>query len=262
MKTQVNQFTLGLAYIPKGFRYLFQHPHLLIYAAIPALIQVIVLIVLLSVFGSKFGALFDWLSHWVNFWHIDNADNLMLKSANFVLWGITQLLRVAVFMVGLIFVSLFGFLIGMIFSAPFNDILSEKTEATVRTPCSQPLSVRYVWHLVRGEIVKAMMFLSVPLLLLLINVIPVIGSISYIVISGLFGMWAMGATFVDYTVSRQCPGFSGRWHFYRTHMPALAGFGAVFLLPFFSFFFTGPLIVGSTLLVVALQQAEHSTHSL
>jgi CysZ protein len=171
---------------------------------------------------------------------------------NFVFWGITELLRIIVFVIGVIVVSMAGFLIGMTLTAPLNDLLSQKTEATIRPPKTVPFSLHYLWHLIRGELLKSLFLISVPVLLLLINLIPIIGTLVYVVLSGLFGMWAMGIAYIDYPVSRSTPGFGPRLAFYRRHFSAISGFGIVFFIPFFNFIFSSPLIVGSTLLYLHL----------
>ncbi len=248
------QFAIGAGHIVLGFRYLLQYPRLFPYALLPMLVQVAVLVVLLSLFGSHFGGFFHWLSGWVQVWHVAQPDTIWLKALNFLLWGLTELFRVLVFMVGLIFISIVGFLIGMVLTSPLNDLLSEKTEATVRTPQSIPFSLHYLWRLLQGEFLKSAVLILIPLVLLILNLIPVIGTIVYIVLSSAFGMWAMGIAYIDYPVSRAQPGFRGRFQFYRQHFSAISGFGVIFFIPFFNFVFSSPLVIGSTLLYMRLDQ--------
>lgn len=248
------QFAIGSRYVLMGFQYLRTHPRLIPYALLPMIVQLGVLVALLSYFGSSFGDFFHWLSGWVQVWHIQNPDTIWLKTLNFFLWGATELLRILVFMVGLIFVSILGFLLGMIATSPLNDLLSEKTEATVRTPQTVPFSVQYLWHLLRGELLKSVFLIAVPILILVLNLIPVIGTLAYVALSSLFGMWAMGIAYIDYPVSRTTPGFRPRLRFYRQHFAAISGFGIIFFIPFFNFIFSSPLVVGSTLLYLRLNE--------
>jgi CysZ protein len=217
-------------------------------------------VALLSYFGSSFGDFFHWLSSWVQVWHMDNPDTIWLKTLNFFLWGFTELFRILVFVIGLIFVSISGFVLGMILTSPLNDLLSEKTEAIVRIPHSTPFSLHYLWHLIRGEILKSIFLILVPILILILNLIPLIGTIIYILLSSLFGMWAMGIAYIDYPVSRAQPGFRGRFRFYWQNFSAISGFGVIFFIPVFNFVFSSPLVVGSTLLY--LQLTETDTMSL
>lgn len=250
----VSSFALGTQHIFRGFKYLLQYPRLLPYAILPLIVQLAILVTLLALFGSRFGDFFHWLSSWVQVWHVDQADTIWLKTLNFFLWGFTELFRILVFMVGLIFISIVGFLIGMVLTSPLNDLLSEKTEATVRTPQTIPFSLHYLWRLLRGELLKSVVLILIPLVLLILNLIPVIGTIAYIVLSSAFGMWAMGMAYIDYAVSRAQPGFRGRFTFYWQHFSAISGFGVIFFIPFFNFVFSSPLVVGSTLLYLRLNE--------
>lgn len=254
MTSHVSSFATGTQHIFRGFRYLLQHPRLLPYAILPLIVQLAVLVTLLALFGSRFGDFFNWLSSWVQVWHVQNPDTIWLKTLNFFLWGATEFLRILVFVVGLIFVSIVGFLIGMIVTSPFNDLLSEKTEATIRTPQTIPFSLHYLWRLLRGELLKSLVLISIPLFLLILNLIPIIGTIAYIILSSIFGMWAMGMAYIDYPVSRTQPGFRGRFAFYWQHFAAISGFGIIFFIPFFNFIFSSPLVVGSTLLYLQLSE--------
>lgn len=254
----VGRFALGTQHIGLGFRYLWQFPRLIPYALLPMILQLVVLVSLLALFGSQFSDLFHWLSGWVQVWHVDNPDGIWMKTLNFFLCGATELLRILVFVVGLIFVSIAGFLIGMILTSPLNDLLSEKTEATVRTPQSEPFTLRYLWRLIRGEVLKAIFLILIPLVLLVLNLVPVIGTVAYVILSALFGMWAMGIAYVDYPLSRATPGFGPRLAFYRHNFSALCGFGVIFFIPFFNFIFSSPLVVGSTLLYLRLSDADTS----
>lgn len=248
------QFAVGTRYAFAGFHYLWQHPRLISYALLPMLVQLAVLVALLSYFGSHFGDFFRWLSGWVQVWHVQTPDTFWLKTINFFLWGFTELFRILVFVIGLIFVSIAGFVVGMILTSPLNDLLSEKTEATIRTPQTAPFTLSYLWHLIRGEFLKSIFLILIPISILILNLIPVIGTIIYVVLSALFGMWAMGIAYIDYPASRTQLGFRGRFSFYWRHFATISGFGIIFFIPFFNFIFSSPLVVGSTLLYLRLTE--------
>lgn len=250
----IGSFATGTRYVITGFRYLWQHPRLLPYALLPTLVQLAVLVALFWIFGSRFGAFFHWLSGWVQVWHIETPDTFWLKTINFFLWGLTELFRILVFVIGLIFVSIAGFVMGMILTSPLNDLLSQKTEALTRPPQTQPFTLKYLWNLIRGELLKSVFLVMVPLLILILNLIPVIGTMMYVALSSAFGMWAMGIAYIDYPVSRAHPGFRGRFSFYWRHFSAISGFGIIFFIPFFNFVFSSPLVVGSTRLYVRLSE--------
>lgn len=250
----IGSFATGTRYVLTGFRYLWQYPRLIPYALLPTLVQLAVLVALLSFFGSRFGDFFHMLSSWVQVWHVQTPDTIWLKTVNFFLWGFTELFRIVVFIIGLIFVSIAGFVVGMILTSPLNDLLSEKTEATIRTPQTLPFTLSYLWHLIRGELLKSVFLVFLPILILVLNLIPVIGTIIYVILSSAFGMWAMGIAYIDYPVSRVQTGFRGRFKFYWQHFSAISGFGVIFFIPFFNFIFSSPLVVGSTLLYLRLTE--------
>ncbi|PIR20137.1 MAG: hypothetical protein COV45_07275 [Deltaproteobacteria bacterium CG11_big_fil_rev_8_21_14_0_20_47_16] len=249
---KIGSFAQGTQCILLGFRYLFSNPKLIAYAILPFIVQVAILVALLAMFGGKFSALFQWLSGWVQAWHIQNPDTIWLKTMNFFLWGATEFFRILVFIVGIILVSIAGFVIGMVITSPLNDLLSEKTEATQREPQTVPFTLHYLWYLIRGELAKAVFLLAVPLALLLFNLIPGFGTVIYVALSSIFGMWSMGIAYIDYPVSRANPTFGPRFAFYREHFAAISGFGVIFFIPFFNFIFSSPLVVGSTLLYMRL----------
>lgn len=251
-----NQFAVGSRYVLTGFHYLRQHPRLIPYALLPMLVQLAILVALFALFGNHFSDFFHWLSSWVQIWHVQNPDTFWLKTINFFLWGFTEIFRILLFVIGLIFVSIAGFVVGMILTSPLNDLLSEKTEATIRTPKTVPFTLSYVWHLVRGELLKSLFLILIPVLLLILNLVPVVGTIIYLVLSSIFGMWAMGIAYIDYPASRTQPGFRGRFSFYWKNFAAISGFGIIFFIPFFNFIFSSPLVVGSTVLYLRLNEPK------
>lgn len=257
----IGSFASGTRYVLTGFRYLWQHPRLIPYALLPMLVQLAVLVALFTVFGKHFSGFFHWLSSWVQVWHVQTPDTLWLKAINFFLWGFTEFFRILVFVIGLIFVSISGFVVGMILTSPLNDFLSQKTEALTRTPQNIPFTLSYLWHLIRGELLKSLFLIFIPILLLVLNLIPIIGTIIYITLSSAFGMWAMGIAYIDYPVSRAQPGFSGRFSFYWKHFAAISGFGVIFFIPFFNFIFSSPLVVGSTLMYLHLTEPTPISHT-
>lgn len=246
----------GLNSMFQGFRFLFANPRLWAWAIIPFIIQLLCLIGLIMIFSDQADSLFSWLTKFL-------GDNSPLATDattwDFILhWVfriVSGLIWLLLWMMGIIIASLTSFVFGMIISGPFNDALSARTEL-ISTGRVAENNLGFFADLQRSimiEVQKACLFLFVPAALLFLHLFPGVGSLLYLVITGIFEMWATGFSFVDYPMGRRGFNLSTRLKFARLHKGALTSFGAIFWIPGALIFCAPALIVGGTLLFNKLE---------
>lgn len=247
---------LGWQAVGRGIHFLIRHPRLWGWALLPLAIQLVVFSVLITLLVEHFDTLFGWLTHYFSatpaasdatWWQVAIGWLAQLAS------GVARLLAWVLATLILFFCS---YLVGAIIAGPFNDLLSERTEALAGgTMPDLPACTWWQTGLrsVRAEIVKALFFLLAPLALLLLHLIPVIGNLLYIPIVGLFEMWATGFACVDYPMARRNWSARQRLAFARSHAASLASFGVIFWIPGALILCAPALVVGGTLLYMALE---------
>jgi CysZ protein len=146
-------------------------------------------------------------------------------------------------------------------AAPFNDLLSERTEVILGTWEPRPFSLGFVLrdagHTVLLEAarlgIKAAWLLPLFLVSLLI---PVIGQVIYIVVGGCLLARFLGMDYVDWVLARRGYTWKERFAFARRHRPALVGFGSamilLLLIPLGFVVFWPAAVTGGTMLAVSL----------
>ena len=101
------------------------------------------------------------------------------------------------------------------------------------------------WTLFNKQLI---FFVIVPLFLLLINFVPLIGSLIYTILANLFVAWDMGFNYVSYPMSRKLIPFREQLRFGVKNKFRLIGFGIPLMIPFFNLLFAPLFVVGGTLL--------------
>ena len=100
-------------------------------------------------------------------------------------------------------------------------------------------------------------------MIFLLNLVPVIGQILYVVLSFTLTILWLGMSFLDYTFARHAYKFGLKVRFVRQNVFAVFGFGlAVFvgvLIPVLNLVFLPVAVVGGTLLYLELSQQEDET---
>ena len=241
----------GFKFIKKGCVFLKQNKSLWVYAAIPFFINIILFFASIWFVAHYFPELFDWL--------ISRASFLTLKGESFwykLLIPVYWLIKTILFILFLIFSLITCFVIGMIISGPFNDLLSEKTERLL-CPDKQIEEISFLKVIpktVITELKKAIFFIGVPIFALLINLIPIIGTVFYIIIVNSFAVFDIGFAFIDYPMSRRNWSFKRRTSFAWKNKFAVCGLGTVVLIPLLPFIMNAPLVVGGTILFRRLSQ--------
>ena len=105
-------------------------------------------------------------------------------------------------------------------------------------------------RIIKIESIKAIVLLVIPLVLFVLNIIPVVGAPIYVALTLIFGAWDLGFSYADLPMGRKITPLSERWRFAKENKWMLTGLGIGFAIPFFSLVFAAPLVVGGTLLYV------------
>lgn len=251
------QLQFGGKGLVRGFHFLWTHPRLWPWAALPLVIQLAVFLALIGAVLSNFDVVYDHVAGFLPSSTTvtqDGSWGMILKAA---LWVCELTLRALLGILAFVLLMIVTFVIGLIVAGPFNDLLSEKTEALATGREEPPFSIRRLGkNIVRSVVVelqKAGFFLGIPLLFFPLHLIPLVGNLAAIVATGLFEMWATGFAFTDYPQGRRLHSFAQRLTFARGHAMALVTFGSIFWIPGLLIFCTPPLIVGGTLLYTDLE---------
>lgn len=255
--SRIKDLRTGFAYIGKGFHFFGKHRRLWWYAIIPTMINILVLVGLLFLLFHYFGDLTGWIfenggdeiahpSFWAKAWH-------------YILFGLIYIVKVILFIILLLILLIVAFIFAMIIAGPFNDALSEKVEQMVsgkEIPFSWRSFVKSVWRSIITESQKALFFLLIPIVLLLLNLIPVVGSAACIILTAIFASFDIGFNFFDLPMARRLWSFSRRMKVGWKYRYQLTGFGVLSLIPFFPYIFAAPLVAGGTLFFIEVKESE------
>ncbi len=238
----VASFTRGFSYLLRAAKFLGKKPSLLKYLAIPFAINV--LIFSLSVyFGlDLFQGMLETYAPSTDVWY-----GVILY---YLAWTVAMLLTTVV--------VFFSFtVLGNLIASPFNELLSEHTEALqVGRPADERFSVGRFWkegkHAIIVEVKKLSVFIVCMLLLFAINLIPGIGSIIYAVLAPIFTLFFLVVEYMAFVLMRKQLSFSEQRR-YITKRPVLmtgyaCGVFCLLAIPFLQFFCIPLAVVGATLL--------------
>lgn len=248
----------GFGCLIEGFTYLVSHPKLWKWAVIPTLINLILLIVMIAVFAHYYGDIYGWLTAHLGRIGIENPEHWYTHVADALLWVLDLLFQLLIVILSLILLLIVSYVLGLIIAAPFNDALSERVETMVAGTEPPPFAwKKFVVDLVRTiriEALKAGILLAIPVVLFVLNVIPVIGSPLYVALTLLFGSWDLGFAYADLPMGRRVLPFRERIAFGLKNKWAMVGLGSAFVVPFFNLVFVAPMVVGGTLLYIEIHR--------
>ncbi|MBF0527065.1 MAG: EI24 domain-containing protein, partial [Deltaproteobacteria bacterium] len=104
---------------------------------------------------------------------------------------------------------------------------------------------------------KAAIFVAIMLALLVINLVPVIGSVIYMLVGGLVTLFFISLQFFDYALSRRGLSLSAKIRLVLDHYLVAAGFSLgvflVLMIPFIGLVVIPVAVVGGTLLIRDLE---------
>ncbi len=250
--SRIQDFIGGFLHIFKGLKFLTSHRRLWIWAIIPTLINFVIVVAMISVFIHYYGDFYGWLTSHMGNLDIENPAAWYMYILDGVLWVLNILFQILIILISLILMLVIAYGLSFIVAAPFNDALSERVEVILTSEESPPFSMKKfisdMLRIIKIESIKAAILLMIPILLFILNFIPVIGGPLYVTLTIIFGSWDLGFAFADLPMGRKVIPLKGRWEFARRNKWALMGFGAGFIIPFFALIFAAPMVVGGTLL--------------
>lgn len=250
--SSLSQFSLGVRKLFTGFGFLFRHPKLLPWVLLPWLLGFVFFVISWSWLVGSFGGVYETLLGWFGLDVLTKGEGFWGQAAFGALWLIKQLLKPFLFLAGVIVVSLTTYLFYLIAAEPFLDLLAEKvTEMATQKPAAPFQWRRFFKGLGQSLLAaaqKVALFLAVPVVLWVLNFLPVFGNFLYVVLTFLFEMWVLGFTTIEYPMSQSLWNFRRRLAFGWRFKSALAGLGLPFLIPFAPLLFQAPMVVGGTLL--------------
>ncbi len=235
-----SDFFRGFSYPFQAGRFLLKSPGLLKFILIPFLIN-------LAVFS---GALYLGLHFFNEFvlHRLPQGGAWYWLFLYYFLWVLAALATA----VGVFFAFA---VVGNFLASPFNDLLSEKTEEKLTgIKDLRPFSFRRFWReslqTLKEEGKKMLFFLGGMALLLLLNLIPGVGTFLYGVLSFVFTLFFLDSEFTGYFFSRRQLSFSRQRRYILSRKLLMCGFGtavlAILAIPLFQFFCIPVAVVGGT----------------
>ena len=231
----------------RGLGFFFRHPRLMFLAAIPVAINTL-LFALFFYFGVKY------FNQWLT---------AMLPQSEAWYWvALIYLLTIILIVVLLLAIALTFTMVASILGSPFHDAISARTEILVTGRDEPPFTIKAIlaeiWRTVVEELKKIVFYLVAIGLILLLNFVPVVGQVLYVILSFILTVLWLGMSFLDYAFARHAYKFGMKIRFVRQHVFVVFGFGlAVFvgvLIPVLNLVFLPVAVVGGTLLYLELSQ--------
>jgi CysZ protein len=246
--TAVQRFRLGMSFPFRAFRYLREHPPLWGWVALPAAINLALLVVAVASSWMAAPQLVGWL--WSR-----PAEGLALAMWVLTVW-VARLALAGV-------MGMAVYLAAGVFAAPFNEVISERVEELELGAASEPWTVV---DFVRDTTVSVFhslgslaiyLFCMAPLLLL--NLIPGLGSVLFTVASWTLTAFFLAREMLDGATSRRRMSFKAKLELVNRHRPLMGGFGfaqnLLLWIPLANFVCLPIGVIGGTLLYIELERA-------
>ena len=232
----------GFLYPFKGLKFIFRHPELISLIAIPVAINTILYALFIWYASSKIGG-------WVNSL-IPVSNEWYLSFLYYV-----SLFVISIFMLMVIFYTFT--IIGVLILSPFNEIISERVESlyTGNKVVSTFELKGFVKDLIRSykaELGRLLIYFSGFLLLMLLNLVPVAGTVIYGVLVTIYTLFFLCWEFYDYPMERRRFDFALKRKTAFKNIILFISFGAgasLFLvIPFLNLVAIPVCVIGATLL--------------
>jgi CysZ protein len=238
----VASFTRGFSYSLRAARFFGHKPQLLKYLIIPFLINLLVFTITVYFGLDLFQGMFEIYAPSTEIWY-----GIILY---YLAWTIALLLTTVV-----VFFSFTVF--GNLIASPFNELLSERTEALiVGAQPGECFSLRRFWKDSKSaiivEIKKITVFVICMLLLFGINFIPGIGSLIYAVLAPALTLFFLVVEYMAFVLMRKQLSFTAQRRYIFKRPVLMIGFACgifcLLAIPFVQFFCIPLAVVGATLL--------------
>lgn len=249
---RAKQLKTGFASYPKALRLIWKN-NLVKYLLLPAILNIIVVAAFIF---SGVG-----VGEWLN-------GIIERSTENMNGWIHAGMVAIKIIL-PIVFFALFIFIGGtivIVLMSPIYTLLSEKTE-TILTGREFPFDMRQtlkdVWRAIRIAVRNTIKQLSLTVLCLLLNFIPVVGSVAAIILIFIINAYYFGCGFMDYTYERWR--LSPKQSRNETHKLKFIAFsiGAVYSLPLYLFCgaFIAAFIGGVSAVAATLSQLTLKEHS-
>ena len=235
-------FARGFSYPLRAAKFLRQKPGLLRFLAVPFLINLLVFSVTVYFGLDLFQGMLAAYAPSSEVWY-----GVLLY---YLAWTVALLLTTVV--------VFFSFtVIGNLIASPFNELLSERTEALISgTQDGESFSLQRFWkesrYAVFVEIKKLAVFVFCMVLLFGINFIPGIGSLIYAVLAPAFTLFFLVVEYMAFVLMRKQLSFSEQRRYIFKHPILMLGYACgvfcMLAIPFIQFFCIPLAVVGATLL--------------
>lgn len=235
-------FSRGFSYPLRAVKFLSKKPGLLKYLAIPFAINLLVFSLSVYFGLDLFEGLLETYAPSTELWY-----GVILY---YLAWSVAMLLTAVV--------VFFSFtVIGNLIASPFNELLSEQTEALkLGAPTDERFTLGRFWkeskNAILVELKKLSVFVVCMLLLFAINLIPGIGSLIYAVLAPIFTLFFLVIEYMAFVLMRKQLVFAQQRRYVSKRPLLMLGFGCgVFCLlaiPLVQFFCIPLAVVGATLL--------------
>lgn len=218
----MNNFILGFFYPFKCIKFFFRHPKLILYSIVPMMINIII-------YGTIFFYTYSWLT--------GKASDFIqpLDPNSFLYLFVQSFISIITFLLVLL-VCYFAFVIfGGIITAPFNEKISKFVEENLfLIKVESNLSFwEDAWMSIKAELKKILFYLTIMIPLILIDFLPMIGSIITFVFGSLFSFFYNALDYMDYPLTRRQAGFRKKLKVVGSKKDLSMGFGCIsFLLTF------------------------------
>lgn len=242
------QFFRGMGYPARGLVFLWRNTDLWGWAAAPLLITAWMI------------AAAVWATVWyaddlvMAVWPRPDGDVLRLT-----LWMLAvRALQVLLFLL----LAVVSWVFGNMISSPFWDVLAERAEQKLLDRPDTPFDVRIAlgdaWMSVRHSILGLLLYVGIMGPLLLLNLVPGVGSVLYTVLSYPTTVFFVARELMDIPLSRRRTPFRDKLRWIGQHKPVLAGLGTAGMLmlavPFVNLLVMPFAVMGGTLLYCQLHR--------
>jgi uncharacterized protein involved in cysteine biosynthesis len=206
---------LGLAAPWRGLGYLQDHPALWRYGILPVALNILVTLLVLAGVAASAVAL---------------AVYIHPRFADSVLGWVGEVLTLLGLLVAAVGASVVGWLIfGALLTDHFNGLLARRIELSLGTPPAELRELPVLWQMA-DALWTAAVLLVINAGLLLLNCLPVIGSIIAIPLAVIVDGYVFGRDYLDYPLSLRGWPRPQKHQFARQHWPAMIGLGTTVLL--------------------------------
>lgn len=239
--SSIKNFFIGLKYPFKGFSFIFLYTEISKIVVIQFLLNIITFII---IFSSSFYIFVRWLNMLISYgesWY------------NHIFYYFALVLGIGVIII--ISVIFSGILSGLL-GGGLNSRLSEKTEEIYKN-MNKRVEIGFIEGLIRDlnyELKNFFLIVLFFLSLIIINLLPVIGTLLFSVVTFFFSLFAIAFKYWDYVMESRKFGFRKKMLTVWRSGPFFMGFGLsaliLFLIPIINFLAHATCIIGGTLLYI------------